>query len=100
MNDENLDCRAHSENNYIVVSILSCGTNKLIDELQIIEVNDLDQGWLNYDNYVDTSINYHYSIILSMEQILVSPEEVKESVSIVTKEVEIEIILLKLNGIK
>ncbi len=61
---------------------------QLIQELQIIEVNDLDKGWLNYDNYVDTTLNYHYSIILSMEEILVSPEEVKESVSIETKEVE------------
>jgi hypothetical protein len=61
---------------------------QLIEELQIIEVNDLDHDWLNYDNYVDTNLNYHYSIILSMEEILVSPEEVKESVSIETKEVE------------
>ncbi|MCB9361752.1 MAG: hypothetical protein H6587_07030 [Flavobacteriales bacterium] len=61
---------------------------QLIEELQIIEVNDLDKDWLNYDNYVDTNLNYHYSIILSMEQILVSPEEVKEDVSIESKEVE------------
>lgn len=61
---------------------------RLIQELQIIEVNDLDKDWLNYDNFIDTNLNYHYSVILSMEEILVSPEEVKETASVETKEIE------------
>ncbi len=61
---------------------------QLIEELQIIEVNDLDHGWLNYDNHIDSNLTYHYSVILSMREILVSPEEVKEDASIESKEVE------------
>lgn len=61
---------------------------QLLIDLKNIHVDDLDKGWINYDNTVDTNRNYHYSVILTMEQILVSPEEVKESFATETKEVE------------
>jgi uncharacterized Zn ribbon protein len=60
----------------------------LMEELQAITVDDLDKDWLNYDNYVDSNRIYHYSIILTMNDILVSPEEMKETITQESKEVE------------
>ncbi|MCC7332843.1 MAG: hypothetical protein IT232_09565 [Flavobacteriales bacterium] len=60
----------------------------LMEELQSIIIDDLDKGWLNYDNSVDSSRTYHYSIILSMTDILVSPEEVKEAVTQESKRIQ------------
>ncbi|MBW6482512.1 MAG: hypothetical protein K0B10_05575 [Vicingaceae bacterium] len=59
----------------------------MMDNVQNINVDDLDANWLNYDSYIDTTILYHYSIILNMEQIAVSPEELKETVSSESKEI-------------
>ena len=59
----------------------------LMEELQAINVDDLDQDWINYDNSIDSTRIYHYSIILTMNQILVSPEEVKEKIDQESKEV-------------
>lgn len=60
----------------------------LMEDLQAISVDELDQDWLNYDNYIDSNKVYHYSIILSMTQIVVSPEEVKEKIDQESKQVE------------
>jgi uncharacterized Zn ribbon protein len=60
----------------------------LMEELQAITVDDLDKDWLNYDNYVDSNRIYHYSIILTMNDILVSPEEMKETITQESKQVE------------
>lgn len=60
----------------------------LMKDLQTITVDDLDHDWINYDNYVDTNRIYQYSIILSMTQIVVSPEEVKEKIDQESKQVE------------
>jgi len=60
----------------------------LMEALQAISVDELDQDWLNYDNYIDSNKIYHYSIILSMTQIVVSPEEVKEKIDQESKQVE------------
>lgn len=60
----------------------------LMEDLQAISVDELDQDWLNYDNYIDSNRTYHYSIILSMTQIVVSPEEVKEKIDQESKQVE------------
>lgn len=60
----------------------------LMDDLQAINVDDLDQDWINYDNTIDSNRIYHYSIILSMTQIVVSPEEVKEKIDQESKQVE------------
>ncbi|KAB2859680.1 MAG: hypothetical protein KFKLKKLM_01148 [Flavobacteriales bacterium] len=60
----------------------------LMEELQAINVDDLDKDWLNYDNTIDSNRIYHYSIILSMTDILVSPEEMKESIAQESKEIE------------
>ena len=59
----------------------------MMDNVQSINVDDLDANWLNYDSYIDTTLLYHYSIILNMELIAVSPEELKETVSTESKEI-------------
>ncbi len=59
----------------------------MMDNVQNINVDDLDANWLNYDSYIDTTLLYHYSIILNMELIAVSPEELKETVSSESKEI-------------
>lgn len=60
----------------------------LMEELQAINVDDLDKDWLNYDNTIDSNRIYHYSIILTMNDILVSPEEMKETIAQESKEIE------------
>lgn len=60
----------------------------MMDNLQNMEVNDLDGNWINYDAYVDNNKLYHYSIILSLDLIEVSPEELKETTTVETKEIE------------
>jgi len=59
----------------------------MMDNVQSINIDDLDANWLNYDSYIDTTLLYHYSIILNMELIAVSPEELKETVSSESKEI-------------
>ena len=51
----------------------------LIAEIQRINVDELNENWKNYDTYADTNKAYHYSIILNMKLIDVSPEELKET---------------------
>ncbi len=46
----------------------------MMEEIQNINVNDLDKKWTNYDSYIDTNALYHYSVILSLKLIDVSPE--------------------------
>ncbi len=60
----------------------------MMDNVQNIEVNDLDGNWINYDAYIDNAKLYHYSIILSLDLIEVTPEELKETTTVETKEVE------------
>jgi hypothetical protein len=59
----------------------------MMEAIQNIDVNDLDKTWRNYDSYIDTTKLYHYSIILSLQMIDVSPEQLKETASIESKEV-------------
>lgn len=62
--------------------------NEMIGNLQAMEVNDLDKGWVNYDNVLDTTKIYQYSAVLSIKQILVSPEQLKESATMEQKKIE------------
>lgn len=59
----------------------------MMEELQAINIDELDQDWINYDNYIDSTRSYQYSVILVMKEILISPEEVKEAVANESKEV-------------
>jgi hypothetical protein len=61
---------------------------EMMEEIQNIEVNDLDKKWTNYDSYIDTNVLYHYSIILNLKLIDVSPEKVNQNSSIESREVE------------
>ena len=60
---------------------------KMMEEIQNIDVNDLDKGWVNYDSYIDTTTLYHYSIILSVKLIEVSPDNLAKNHSVEKKEV-------------
>ena len=60
----------------------------LLVSIQRMNVNDLDKNWKNYDSYADTNKYYHYSVILKIYTIEISPEELKEAASIETKEVK------------
>lgn len=59
----------------------------MMQEIQNINVNDLDKGWTNYDSYIDTTILYHYSVILSVKLVEVTPEQVKMNTANESKEV-------------
>ncbi len=52
------------------------------------QVDDLDQQWVNYDNTIDTTVFYDYSIILNIKQIQVSPEVLNQKQYVETKEIE------------
>ncbi len=60
----------------------------LMAEIQQINMNELNSTWKNYDTYVDTNKTYHYSIFLNLNQIDVSPEEVKQNMFTERREVE------------
>ena len=60
----------------------------MMQEIQNINVNDLDKKWTNYDSYIDTTILYHYSVILNLKLIDVSPEGLAKEVSNEQREVE------------
>lgn len=60
---------------------------QMMQEIQNIEVNDLDKGWVNYDSYIDTTALYHYSVILNIKMIEVTPDEVAKVHNVETKEV-------------
>lgn len=61
---------------------------ELQEALQHIYVDDMDAPWINYDNMIDTALVYHYSIVLELKNIVISPEQLKEQKSTQTKEVE------------
>jgi hypothetical protein len=61
---------------------------ELMQEIQNIDINELDKGWNNYDSYIDTTVLYHYSIILSIKNIVINPEKVEQSSTTESKEVE------------
>lgn len=60
----------------------------MMEALQNIDINDIDQQWINYETFVDTNKQYHYSIILNMKLIEVSPEGLKETETVERKRVE------------
>ena len=60
---------------------------EMMNAIQNINVNDLDKGWKNYDSYIDTNKQYHYSIILNLQLIEVSPEQLKETATVESKDV-------------
>lgn len=60
---------------------------EMMQEIQNIDVNDLDKGWVNYDSYIDTTTLYHYSVILSVKLIEVSPDDLAKTHSVEKKEV-------------
>jgi hypothetical protein len=60
---------------------------EMMQEIQNIDVNDLDKGWVNYDSYIDTNILYHYSVILSVKLIEVTPDNLAKNSTIEKKEV-------------
>ena len=48
--------------------------NALMAEIQNINIDEIDKNWTNYDSYIDTTVLYHYSVILNLKLIDVSPE--------------------------
>ncbi|MBL4594210.1 MAG: hypothetical protein JKX68_10400, partial [Flavobacteriales bacterium] len=60
----------------------------MMEEIQNINVNDLDKKWTNYDSYIDTTILYHYSVILSLKLIDVTPNGVANNSTTESREVE------------
>ncbi|PCJ28568.1 MAG: hypothetical protein COA97_01090 [Flavobacteriales bacterium] len=61
---------------------------EMMQEIQNINVNDLDKKWMNYDSYIDTTKLYHYSIILNLKLIDVSPEGLASNSITESREVE------------
>jgi len=61
---------------------------EMMEQIQNIDVNDLDKGWVNYDSYIDTTTLYHYSVILSVKLIEVTPDNVAKTHSIEKKEIQ------------
>lgn len=60
---------------------------EMMQEIQSIDVNDLDKGWVNYDSYIDTTTLYHYSVILSVKLIEVTPDDLAKTHTVEKKEV-------------
>jgi hypothetical protein len=60
----------------------------LIEEIQRVNVDELDKGWINYETYIDSNLNYHYSVILNLKLIDVSPETLKETTYTESKEIQ------------
>lgn len=60
----------------------------LIQALKQINVNELDREFLNYDAVGDTTRIYHYTILLNMKLIDVSPEETKQNAYIESKKIK------------
>ncbi|MDF1674042.1 MAG: hypothetical protein P1U41_11075 [Vicingaceae bacterium] len=60
---------------------------EMMQEIQSIDVNDLDKGWVNYDSYIDTTTLYHYSVILSVKLIEVTPDDLAKTHMVEKKEV-------------
>jgi hypothetical protein len=62
--------------------------NALMQEIQNININDIDKNWTNYDSYIDTTVLYHYSVILNLKLIDVSPELLNKENVTESREVE------------
>lgn len=63
-------------------------SQQMMSNLQNIDLNSLDKNWKNYDSYIDTNIRYDYSIVLSLQLIEITPEQLKETAAIESKQVE------------
>lgn len=63
-------------------------SSEMLLQLQGLEVNDLDKGWVNYDSYIDTTLLYQYSAVLSIKLIEATPDQLKEVTTVEKKEVE------------
>jgi len=61
---------------------------EMMQEIQNINIDELDKDWINYDSYIDTTRLYHYSILLNMKSIEVSPELLQQKTTTESKEVE------------
>lgn len=70
------------ENNAKVVA-----PQAMMNVIQSINMDDLDKDWKNYDAHLDTNKEYHYSIILNLQLLDVSPEQLKEAVTTENKEI-------------
>ena len=60
---------------------------KMMQEIQNVDVNVLDKGWINYDSYIDTTTLYHYSVILSVKLLEVTPDQLEKNTTLEKKEV-------------
>jgi len=60
----------------------------MLAALQNINLNELDKKWINYDSYVDTTRLYHYSIVLNLKKIIVSPNQLTQKTTTENKEVK------------
>jgi hypothetical protein len=60
----------------------------MMEQIQNINVDELDKKWTNYDSYVDTTVLYHYSVILNLKMIDVSPEGLANNSTTESREVE------------
>jgi len=57
-------------------------------ELLKISLKDLNETWIDYDNYANENTQYDYYIQLSIKQITVSPEDTKSTSYVEEKEIE------------
>ncbi|MCB0400771.1 MAG: hypothetical protein KDD41_01690 [Flavobacteriales bacterium] len=60
---------------------------EMMQQIQSVDVNDLDKGWVNYDSFIDTTLLYHYSVILSVKLIEVTPDQLDKNSALEKKEV-------------
>lgn len=57
-------------------------------ELRKIGLGDLNTQWLRYETYADSSLYYDYSIVLNIQGIEVSPEQMKTKKYTETKKIQ------------
>jgi len=62
-------------------------TKYMLTDLQNIDLDHLDEKWKNFDSYIDTNIIYNYSIVLSLEMIEISADQLEETAAIETKKI-------------
>ncbi|ANW96482.1 hypothetical protein AXE80_09405 [Wenyingzhuangia fucanilytica] len=60
---------------------------KLADNLLNLEQYNLDNYWTTYQTYVDNNIHYDFELKLIYDEIIISPERVKESIFTKQKEI-------------
>lgn len=58
------------------------------EEVSKITVKELNQEWVNFDNYNDTNKYYDYFIILNINNIVIGPDMVKENPITETKKIQ------------